>query len=177
MRNNIVEVVDMVDAVKIKDMRMLVTPYPAFVGKDASTDDIAKVMIANPRLKSVYVVDDKLKLIGKITLRMLIKYEFMDLIPSGFAHFGALEFVGNKTAEDFMDSPDYIKDEDTLKTAFVKMYENGLDELPVVDEKCRLIGNIDLLELLTILIENKEQRAGKEYLNLTSSRPFYKRFK
>jgi len=37
----------MAETVKIKDMRMLVTPHPAFVSKDATTDEIAKVMIAN----------------------------------------------------------------------------------------------------------------------------------
>jgi len=164
----------MVETVKIKDMRMLVTPHPAFVSKDASTDEIAKVMIANPQLKSVYVVDDKLQLIGKITLKMLIKQEFMNLLPSRLSYFGALEFVGKKTAEDIMISSVSVKDEDTLKTAFVKMYEDDLNELPVVDEKRRLIGNIDLLELLMVLIEKKEQKAGKKYLSLTSSRPFHK---
>ncbi|RLF57033.1 MAG: hypothetical protein DRN27_08530 [Thermoplasmata archaeon] len=167
----------MVESVKIKDMRMLVTPYPTFVEKDTSTDDIAKVMIDNPQLRSVYVVDDKLKLIGKITLKMLIKQEFMNLIPSEFVNFGALDFIGNKTAKSFMVSPIDVKDEDTLKTAFIKMYENDLDELPVVDEKNRLIGNIDLLELLTMLIEKKLQISGKEYLSLSSNRPFSMRFK
>jgi CBS domain-containing protein len=164
----------MVEAVRIKDMRMLVTPHPAFVSKDASTDEIAKVMIANPRLKSVFVVYDKLQLIGKITLKSLIKHEFMNLIPGRLSYFCALEFVGKKTAEDIMIYPVSVKEEDTLKTAFIKMYEDDLDELPVVDEKRRLIGNIDLLELLTMLIEKKEQNAGKNYLSLTSSRPFHK---
>ena len=164
----------MVETVKIKDMHMLFTLHPAFISKDATTDEIAKVMIANPRLKSVYVVDDKLQLIGKITLKMLIKQEFMNLLPSRLSYFGALEFVGKKTAEDIMISSVSVKDEDTLKTAFVKMYEDDLNELPVVDEKRRLIGNIDLLELLMVLIEKKEQKAGKKYLSLTSSRPFHK---
>ena len=167
----------MVKTIKIKDIRMLVTPHPAFVSKEASADEIAKTLIANPRLKSVYVVDDKLKLIGKITLKMLMKHEFMDLVPRNFSYFGALEFVGKKTAENLMVSPIYVKDADTVKTAFIKMYENDLDELPVVDENLRLIGNIDLLELLTMLIEKKEQKIDKKYLSLTSNRPFYRQFK
>lgn len=134
-------------------------------------------MIANPLLKSVYVVDDKLKLIGKITLKILVKHEFMDLVPRDFSYFYNLDFVGKKTAENLMVSPVYVEDNDTLKTAFIKMYENDLDELPVVDEKLKLIGNIDLLELLTILIEKKEQSAGNKYLSLTSNRPFYRHFK
>ncbi len=163
----------MVESVKIKDMRMLVNPYPVFVGKNASTNDIAKMLIANPRLKSVYVVDDKLRLVGRVTLKKLIKHEFMDLLPSSFEYFNALEFIGNKSAEDLMIPPDYVKDNDTLKTAFVKMYENDLDGLPVVDDKLHLVGNIDLLELLTILIEKKEKQVGRKYLSLISNRPFH----
>jgi CBS domain-containing protein len=76
-----------------------------------------------------------------------------------------------------MISPIYVKDDDTLKTAFVKMYEYDLDELPVVDENLKLLGNIDMLELLTMLIEKKEQKTGKKYLSITSDRPFYRQFK
>lgn len=163
----------MVETVKIKDMRMLVNPYPIFVEKNASADDIAKMLIANPRLKSVYVTDNRLKLIGRVTLKNLIKHEFKNLIPNTFEYFNALDFIGDKTAEDLMTSPVYIEDNDTLKTAFVKMYNMDLDELPVVDNNLHLIGVIDLLELLTILIEKKEKQSGKKYISLISNRPFH----
>jgi len=164
----------MVESVKIKDMRMLVTPYSCFVNKQALLDDIAKTFIADPRLKSVYVVDNKQKLVGRVTLKKLIKHEFMDLIPSSFEYFDALEFIGNKSAEELMIAPVYVKDNDTLKTAFVKMYENDLEELPVVDDNLHLIGNIDLIELLTFLIEKKEQKANKCCLLLSLNRPFHR---
>jgi len=164
----------MVESVKIKDMRMLVTSYSGFVNKQASLDDIAKMFIADPGLKSIYVVDDEQKLVGRITLKKLIKHEFMNLIPSSFEYFDALEFIGDKSAQELMIPPYYVKDNDTLKTAFVKMYENNLEELPVVDDDIHLIGNIDLIELLTILIEKKEQKANKNYLQLTINRPFHR---
>ena len=164
----------MVESVKIKDIRMLVTPYSGFVNKEASLDDIAKMFIADPSLKSVYVVDDKQKLLGRVTLKKLIKHEFMDLLPSSFEYFDALEFIGNKSAEELMIAPVYVKDNDTLKTAFIKMYENDLEELPVVDDNLYLIGNIDLIELLTILIEKKEQKAKLNYLRLCINRPFHR---
>ena len=163
----------MIDAVRIKDIRMLVNPYPIFVEKKTFTDDIAKMLIANPRLKSVYVVDETLKLVGRVTLKKLIRHEFKNLLPNAFEQFNALDFIGDQTAEDLMVSPVSIKDNDTLKTAFVKMYQNELDELPVVDKNLHLIGIIDLLELLTILIEKKEKQAGRTYLSLTSNRPFH----
>jgi len=164
----------MVGSIKIKDIRMLVTPYSGFVEKNASLDDIAKMMIGNPSLKTIYVVDDKQKLIGRVVLRDLIKHEFINLLPSSIEYFNALEFIGNKTAEELMNPPVYVKDKDTLKTAFQKMYEYELDELPVVDENLYLIGNIDLIELLTILIEKKERKSNKKYLKLVINRPFHR---
>ena len=164
----------MVETVKIKDMRMLVSPYSVFVNKHETLDDIAKMFIADPSLKSVYVVDDKQQLVGSITLRKLIKHEFMNLIPTSFEYFDALEFIGSKSAEDIMIAPFFIKDDDTLKTAFIKMYENDLEELPVVDDNLHLIGNLNLIELLTILIEKKEQKANKDYLQLIINRPFHR---
>lgn len=162
----------MVDKTSIKDMRMLVSPYPSFVQTSATTDEIAKAFITNPNLKSVYVVDDKLRLFGNITLKDLIKHEFIDLVPSSFEYFDALEFIGRKTAEDLMSSAIYVKDNDSLKEAFVKMYENDVEELPVVDDEHHLIGNIDILELLTYLIEKKERKANNHFLQLTINRPF-----
>jgi len=153
---------------------MLVSPYPFFVEKNASTDDIAKMLIANPCLKSVYVIDENLKLIGRVTLKNLIKHEFINLIPSSFEYFDALEFNGIKNASEIMNYPIFVKDEDSLKTAFIKMYKNDLDELPVVDKNFHLIGNIDLIELLTILIEKKEQKANKNFMQLIINRPFHR---
>lgn len=167
----------MVKNVKIKDARILVTPLTVFVHKTTSADDIAKVFIANPRLKSTYVVDNKLKLIGKITLKCLIKHEFKDYLSHEVAAFNALEFIGRKNAEDLMGPSIYVKDDDTLKTAFEKMYENDLDELPVIDESHQLIGKIDLLELLMILVEKREQKANQKCLVIDYCRPFYKSIK
>jgi CBS-domain-containing membrane protein len=162
----------MVDKTIIKDMRMMVIPYPCFVNKTAMADDVAKAFITNPSLKSVYVVDDKIRLLGNITLKRLIKYEFIDLVPNTFEYFDALEFIGSKTAEDLMTSALYVKDTDTLKDTFVKMYNHDIEELPVIDNDHHLIGTIDIIELLTYLIEKKEKKANNTFLQLTINRPF-----
>lgn len=167
----------MVKNVQIKDARMLVTLIPVFVHKTASADEIAKILITNPQIRSTYVVDNKLKLVGKITLKKLIKHEFKEYLPHKIVAFTELEFIGKKKAEDLMTPPVYVKDDDTLKSAFEKMCENDLDELPVIDENHQLIGNLGLLELLTILVEKKEQKAGQKCLIIDYCRPFYKPIK
>ena len=134
----------MPENIKIKEARMLVTPNPLFVHEDETLDNVAKSLIANPRLKTVYVVNDKLQLVGEITLSNLVKQEFKDFMPaSSVEYFNALEFVGKDIAKDIMSRSIFVNDEDTLKTAFVKMYEYGLSELPVVDKNKQLMGNIE----------------------------------
>ena len=161
---------------KIKETRMLITPYPVFVHENDTLDDVAMAMIANPRLRTIYVVDDNLKLVGNITLNVLMKQEFKDILPlSSVESFNVLELLGKEVARDIMSKPVYVKDEDTLKTAFLKMYENQQYELPVVDENKKIVGNIDMLELLSMLIEKKEMKNGKKYLTLHCKRPFNKK--
>ena len=162
----------MVDEISIKDIRMLITPYPSFVFQSDTADYVAKTFISNPLHKSVYVVDKHLKLVGMITLKNLIKHEFKSLIPTEFESFRALEFIGSKFAKDLMYPPIFVYDNDNLKTTFLKMYTNDLDQLPVVDKNKHLLGNIDLIELMTILIEKKERNANKDFLTLMVSRPF-----
>ena len=165
---------NMIEEIKIRDMRTLINPHFVLVEKKSPIDSIAKTFIANQNLKSVYVLDENLKLVGKITLKNLIKNEFINLIPNSFKYLDALEFIGNKTAEELMTTPVYIKDNDTLKTAFIKMHENDLEELPVVDENLHLIGNINLIELLAIVLEKKEQKANNNYLPLDIHSSFQK---
>ena len=165
----------MPENIKIKEARMLVTPNPLFVLEDETLDNVAKAFIANPQLKTAYVVNDNLQLVGGITLSNLVKQEFKDIIPSSSVeYFNALEFIGKDVAKDILSKPIFVSDEDTLKTAFVKMYKYDLCELPVVDKNKWLIGNIDMLELLTILIEKKEQKANRNYLQLNINRPFHR---
>ena len=73
-----------------------------------------------------------------------------------------------------MTTPVYIKDNDTLKTAFIKMHENDLEELPVVDEHLHLIGTINLINLLAFVIEKKKQKTNNKYLPLDTHKPFQK---
>ena len=162
----------MVEEISIRDIRMLINPYPSFVFQSDTADYVAKTFISNPLHKSVYVVDKHLKLVGMITLRNLIKHEFKNLIPEEFEGFRALEFIGNKISKDLMAPPIFVYDQDSLKSTFLKMYKNNLDQLPVVDKDKHLLGNIDLLELMTILIEQKERNANKNFLTLMMNRPF-----
>ena len=52
--------------------------------------------------------------------------------------------------------PVWVKQGETVKHAFKRMHENGLPGLPVVDDRYHVIGYINLLELLAICMDEKE---------------------
>lgn len=159
--------------VRIRDVRMLVTPRPVFVEKDATADEIAKALIMHPRLKAIYVTDEHMRLEGVVTLERLVQEEFQDMMPlSPSDYFDALQFVGEGTAGGLMEPTSSVTDGDTVAEAFTTMYEESLMELPVVDDDGRLQGTIDMVELLAVLVEEKERRAGNRYVHTVSDTPF-----
>ena len=61
-----------------------------------------------------------------------------------------------RTVGDAMIPPVWVKHGETVKNAFKRMHANGLPGLPVVDDRYRVIGYINLLELLAICLQKKE---------------------
>jgi CBS domain-containing protein len=101
-----------------------------------------------------------------------MKIEDMRMLVTPYPTFAHTSVTADEVANAFIANPMLKSVDDTLKTAFVKMYQHNLDQLPVVDGKKKLLGNIDLVELLTILIEKKEKKMKKDFLTLHIHRPF-----
>ena len=59
------------------------------------------------------------------------------------------------TAQDAMIPAVWVKRGDTVKEAFKRMHDNKLPGLPLVDERYQVIGYINLLELLSLCIQSK----------------------
>jgi CBS domain-containing protein len=65
-------------------------------------------------------------------------------------------------ARDAMIPPIWVKNGETVKDAFKRMHENGLPGLPVIDQSYHVIGYINLLELLAICLDTKENHDQSE---------------
>jgi predicted transcriptional regulator len=55
----------------------------------------------------------------------------------------------------------FSKDDDDLETVLNRIFENELQEIPIVDDDMKIIGEINLLELLTSWLEKSIVR-GEE---------------
>ncbi len=138
---------------KVKSVRTLITKNASTVKKDADAMTIAKAIVKDPKTRSVYVVDSDNKLLGIIPVINFAQYLFYEYVPDEFLYYKAVMPVEEITAEDIMLPPVYVKEEDSLDTAFQKMFSENLKELPVVDDEMHVIGDLNILELVIAWIK------------------------
>ncbi len=135
----------------VKDIMNLITKKPALVGENTSLKDIANRMIEDPKTKTIYVVGNEGRLLGIITIDSLLIYLYRNYIPAQYMDFKLpIAFDGKPVAQDIMREPIYVRGEDTLKTAFEKMFLYRIWELPVVDGEGKVIGDLDSTELVAV---------------------------
>ena len=148
----------------IKNVETSMELDPTIVGPEASLNDVVQAMLAHPRVHVASVVAEDGRLVGLINLKILADALFFHIVPEEFIAESTdiekmMAFADKtriRTAGDAMIPPVWVKHGETVKNAFKRMHANGLPGLPVVDDRYRVIGYINLLELLAICLEKKE---------------------
>jgi len=142
-----------VEKIKVKNVSTLITKKASIVKNDARVMEIAKEIVKDPKTRGVYVIDSNNKLSGIIPVINLVQYLFYEYIPNEFLYYTAIKPLEYVTAEDIMLPPVYVKENDTLDIAFQKMLGKELKEIPVVDDSMHIVGNLNILELITTWIK------------------------
>ncbi len=139
---------------KVRNIRRMVTQEASIVDEDASLLKVAEAIVEDPKTRAVYVLDKKKKLVGIIPVIELVQYLYYENIPQEYVLYRfPLLLSTEPKAKDIMLPPVWVKDDEDITSAFVKMFKNNLKELPVVDDKMHVIGDLNILELIKVWIE------------------------
>jgi CBS domain-containing protein len=138
---------------------------PTLVLPNAPLDDVARAMLAHPGAHVACVVAEDGRLVGLIGLEALTDDLFLHIMPEeSLSEITDLEHVAQfarmsrmRTAGDAMQSPAWVKRGETVKDAFKRMHENHLSGLPMVDERYRVVGYINLLGLLAMCLQQGDK--------------------
>ncbi len=129
---------------------------PVLVHEDDSIEDIVLKMSRCEYSRVAYVVDSDGRLKGQISLNMLMKAfykRFRGRAISAVASSRLLRaYVAERAAELATKTVYYVRPEATLEEALHKMLSHNIKELPVVDEKKRVIAELWIIDLLKSLI-------------------------
>ncbi len=153
---------------KVGEIRRLITVKPAIVLEDEQVENVIKMFIDNPVIRAVYVIDDEERLVGIITMQDILKKISIDFSSmasiyseSNFSGYKIASTRNKTTARDLMD-PEiyYVLDTDPIEKAFNLLFTNKAGEIPVVDNKERLIGDLNIVELLVLWHQNHTREGG-----------------
>lgn len=138
---------------KVNDVYKKSTLAPSLVYNDDPLDMVKEKMVqGNPVNRSVYVVNQSLQLLGIITLQELMNVLAVRTGTKGkrLTKGKLFKFISHETmAQDIMMAPVCVHPSDSLITALELFLRYSLEELPVVDKKTKVIGDLHAYKLIS----------------------------
>lgn len=135
----------------VGDVFDILAGEPAVVNKNAILKDAVEAITRNKTSWKVYVVDDSNKLIGVITIEILLRQVgyLVGVRETGMvSFFKFLTGVFKENVSEIMERPVRINKRHKILEALHMMVEYHLNDLPIIDDDERLIGELHSLEIL-----------------------------
>jgi CBS domain-containing protein len=147
-------------ATSIADADRILSMSPVVVPASASLREVAELAVENTGCRVIAVVDEADGLAGLLPVRALVNDVFRKIVPEEFlGEITTLEdvreyaqHVGARIAADVMEPPVSVHPDETVRTAFQRMHEHGLNGLPITTPDERVVGYVDQLELLVVWV-------------------------
>jgi CBS domain-containing protein len=131
---------------------------PAWVLETAAVEEVMEKMIADLRTRWVYVVDERKRLLGGVSMNAVVEILFpLEAIierPDSLyeAYFPK---ISAKTAGELMLAPiPCVSDEITLAKLADLLLSNKMNEMPVVDSDNVLKGEVNVCEIIKACLGN-----------------------
>lgn len=129
---------------KVKDLYQKFSECTDKVKETDSMEKIIEVLFRNKATRTVFVVDNKGKLMGVIRLQEILSAFGKDISPPLFS---SAKKQKNITAVDLMILPTIVQLEDNAEDALTVAIKFGLQDIPVC-HKDKLVGELDCFELI-----------------------------
>jgi len=143
--------------VRVSDVLQMVakTVKPATVRGDASLREAVEVIVKDSDTRKVYVLDDEERVVGTVTLEVLLRHAGYRL---GVRSTGVTSFlrmlaeVTDEKVKEVMAKPVKVSDNELVANVMKLMVENHLNDLPVVDDHNKLVAELNGLDILKLSI-------------------------
>jgi len=136
---------------KVGDIFEIVTGKPAIVNEDSMLMDAVEAITQNVTSHKVYVVNSQGKLIGVITIETLLRqvgYKAGVRETGMISFFKFLGGIFKENVTEFLEKPITVTKDDFVIEALQKMVEYHLNDLPIIDDEYKIIGELHSLEIL-----------------------------
>lgn len=142
---------------QVEDIYHLLVENPATVHAATSLLDVLREMTKDLRTRQVYVIDDEGRLLGEVRMNSVVEYLFpYDAIleHNESLYVAYVPKIVARTAADLMLTPSVrVTAETKLGEMAGTLMEEGINELPVVDADERLVGQVNIYEVINAYLD------------------------
>ena len=133
---------------KVSDWLLAHPALPVTVDPDADIGRVAERFLAYPCLRDIYIATTDGRLRGCIRHRRLTRIILAEHLPIQTSH-EIMERVSGGAARDLMDR-DFVSahPDEEIDNVLHRMLEYEVEDMPVFDSEHRIIGNINLTEVM-----------------------------
>lgn len=153
-------------ALTVADVRHLLVEEPTVVRPDESVESLLAKMIEDPRTRHVYVVDEEGVLLGSVRMNTVVEYLFpltAIIQHSSELSLGTYVSFSSKTIRDLMnDNPRFVQESTLLSEVARILIEEKINELPVVDQRRRVIGQINVYEIISAYLKGLDEQKRRQ---------------
>ena len=135
----------------VKDVHETMIGKPVVVKEDAILKDAVDAITQNMISRKVYVVDEQGILKGMISIETLLRqvgYRVGVRETGVISFFKFLGGIFKENVTEFLEKPVTITNEHKVLDALRMMEEHHLNDLPVIDDEGKIIGELNSLEIL-----------------------------
>jgi Mg/Co/Ni transporter MgtE len=135
--------------ISVKQLLELSQSEPSVVTKDATVGEVVEMLIEDRATHEVYVVNGDGHCCGAIPLRRLAHYVFLHEMPDKSSATDLLEMISVENAGDLcLQEPIFVHEDDTLEQLLNAMFTFDVNEIAVVDPNERIVGSINMIDLV-----------------------------
>jgi len=153
---------------KVDNIRHLLVEDPTCAAPDEPIERLLEAMVADLRTRHVYVVDEDRRLLGVVRMNRVVEFLFPYAVcgeesHDGFARAGDLvDLLEARRVREIMNpSPSAVRPTTPLAEVCRILAREQINELPVVDEQNRVVGQVNVYEVIRRYLDLSRARDNR----------------
>lgn len=141
----------------VNDIRQLIVGQASIIKQDQNISEVFKCLLEDTRTRHVYVVNAEDAIVGSVRLNDLIERmaPYIGYLESEMFNKFMYEFTQKKVSAIMLKEFLFLKEDTAISEMISTMIDNKVNELPIVNDNNRIIGEVNLLELVKYFSDNE----------------------
>lgn len=148
---------------KVGDIRNLIVGEASSIKDDQKISELFECFLKDERTRHVYVLNAEGVIVGSVRLNDLVELiaPYIDFLRDEMFNRFMSEFTQKKVSDIMLKDFLSLQESSSISEMVDIMVDNKVNELPVIDDHKRIIGEVNFLELIKYFSDNERHLEKK----------------